>query len=98
MDALIYIAMMLPAALMILAGLMISTAKRDTTITSHHFAPNFNIKKYTSKVILLFTLSGIMFSVSGLIMIKAKIVPGLILLIATLIVFIILFAKLQKKG
>ncbi len=97
MDTLIYIALMLPAALMILAGLMIGTAKRDTTITSHHFAQNFNIKKYTSKVLLLFTLSGIMFSLSGLVMIKAKLVPGIILLIITLIVFFILFARLHKK-
>lgn len=98
MDALIYIAMLIPAVLMILAGLMISTVKRDTTITSHHFAQNFNIKKYTAKLMTLFTLSGIMFSVGGLIMIKLSIAAGLTLLIATLIVFIILFIKLQKKG
>ena len=98
MEFLIYFAMLLPTALMILAGLMISTAKRDTTITSHHFATNFNIKKYTGKVMLLFTLSGIMFSVGGLIMIKLSIPAGLILLIVTLIVFIIRFVKLQKKG
>ena len=98
MEFLIYFAMLLPTALMILAGLMIRTAKRDTTITSHHFATNFNIKKYTGKVMLLFTLSGIMFSVGGLIMIKLSIPAGLILLIVTLIVFIIRFVKLQKKG
>lgn len=98
MDALIYFSMLLPAALMILAGLVISTAKRDTTITSHHFATNFNIKKYTGKLMTLFTLTGIMFSLGGLIMIKSSISAGLILLVATLIVFIILFVKLQKKG
>lgn len=97
MDALIYFSLLLPAALMILAGLIISTSKRDSTITSHHFATNFNIKKYSSKIMKLFTLSGIMFSVSGLVIIKLSIAAGLVLLIATLIVFIIFFIKLQKK-
>ncbi len=97
MDILIYIAMLLPAILMIIAGVMIAVLKRDNTLSNHHFAKNFNIKKYTSKVIKLFTICGIFFSLGGIIMIKLNIAAGLAILIITLIIFIISFVKIKKK-
>lgn len=96
MEAIIYIAMLLPAILMVLAGLMISASRTDSIIKSHHFAKNFNIKKYTAKLMTLFTLSGIMFSVGGLVMIKISIIAGVILLAVTLTIFLIAFICLQK--
>lgn len=98
MKALIYIALCLPALLMILAGVLISTVKRDSTMTSHHFARNFNIKKYTKKVIVLFTVTGVVFSLGGLLIVNEMLAAGLALLFAMLLIFIFVFASIQKKN
>lgn len=98
MDFIIYFAMLLPAAIMILAGLMISSVRQDNIMTNHHFATNFNIKKYTGKVMKLFTVCGLMFSLSGVIIINVSIPGGFILLTVTVVVFAIVFSKMLKKG
>ena len=50
MNALVYAALCLPALLMILAGVLITSVKKDSTMVSHHFAKNYNIRKYSKKV------------------------------------------------
>ncbi len=97
MEVLIYIALLLPAVLMIIAGVLISTMRKDNTMTNHHFARNFNIKKYSKKIITLFTIFGIMFSVCGLIIYKVSIVIGFVLLLVSLGAFIAGFVVINKK-
>lgn len=98
MKALVYIALCLPALLMILAGVLISTVKRDSTMTNHHFARNFNIKNYSKKVIVLFTVTGIVFSLGGLMIVKELLAAGLAVLFVMLLVFVFVFASIQKKN
>lgn len=98
MDIIIYFAMLLPAAIMILAGLMISSVRQDNIMTNHHFATNFNINGYAKKVMKLFTVCGLLFSLSGIVIINLSIPGGFILLAVTVAVFAIVFAKLLKNG
>lgn len=98
MDFLIYIALLLPAVIMIFAGLLVSSAGQDSIMINHHFADDFNIKKYSRKVMTLFTLCGFVFSLCGLIIIKYDMLAGFILLAATVAVFFILFSVIVKKG
>ena len=90
--------MLLPAAVMILAGLMISSVRQDNIMTRHHFATNFNISGYSGKVMKLFTVCGLLFSLSGIVIINLSIPGGFILLAVTVAVFAIVFAKLLKNG
>ena len=98
MDALVYVAICLPALLMILAGVLISSVKKDNTMSSHHFARKFNIKEYSKKVIRLFTITGIVFSLGGLLIVKDLLELGLIVLFAMLIIFIFAFASIHRKS
>ena len=98
MNALVYAALCLPALLMILAGVLITSVKKDSTMVSHHFAKNYNIRKYSKKVMRLFTITGIIFSVGGVLIVNKMLAAGLIVLFVTLLVFLILFATIQRKS
>ncbi len=98
MDALIYVAICLPALLMILAGVLISNVRKDSIMSSHHFAGKFNIKEYSKKVIRLFTITGIVFSLGGLLIVKDLLAVGLIVLFAMLLIFIFSFASIHRKS
>ena len=98
MDILLTFALFIPAALMILAGVLLSLAKKDSTMSRHHFAGNFNIKGYSRRIIALFTVTGLLFTTGGLLMVNEHLVAGLVLLFVSLIVFLICFIRLQKKS
>ena len=67
-------------------------------MTSHHFAADFNIKRKSRKVMALFTVCGLIFSLCGLIIMRYNILAGFVLLAATVAVFVILFSNILKKG
>ena len=98
MDVLVYVALCLPALLMVIAGLLISSVKKDSTMTSHHFAKSYNIKEFSKKVIKLFTVTGIVFSLGGLFIVIEKLVFGLIILFVALLVFVVKFASIYKNS
>lgn len=98
MEILLTFALFIPAALMILAGVLLSLAKKDSTMSRHHFAGNFNIKGYSRRIITLFTITGLLFTTGGLLMVNEHLVAGLVLLFVSLIVFLICFIRLQKKS
>lgn len=98
MKELTYILMCLPAVIMTVMGIAISSLKKDSTMTRHHFARSFNIKKHSKKIIALFTTTGIMFSLGGIILISNYLAAGIAVMLLSLIVFIICFAALQRKG
>ena len=77
MNILLYILMFIPAVIMIIIGYAITEARKDSTMTSHHFAGNFNIKKYAKKVMTLFTFTGIIFSLGGILIISGKTAFGI---------------------
>ena len=97
MNTLSYLALLAPIILLTLTGILISAAKKDTTMSHHHFAGNFDIKGYNKKVIALFFISGVLFSLGGLLIIRELTAVGLALLIITLVVFIVSFIILQKR-
>lgn len=97
MDFVIYFAMLLPAAIMILAGLIVSNIRQENTMKSHHFASNFNIKRYTGNITALFSLCGILFSLSGIIIMNSSIVGGYILFAVVTVVFAIVFSRILKN-
>lgn len=98
MDILLTIALFIPAVLMILAGMLLSFAKKDATMSRHHFAGNFNIKGYSRRIITLFTVTGLLFTTGGLLMVNERLTAGLVVLFVSLIVFLICFIRLQKKS
>ena len=98
MELMIYVALLLPAAIMILAGLLVNSARQDDIMTSHHFAADFNIKRSSRRVMSLFTVCGLIFSFCGLIIMRYNILAGFLLLAATVVVFIVLFSTILKKG
>ena len=98
MNVLVYVALCLPAILMVVAGLLISSVKKDSTMTSHHFAKRYNIKDFSKRVIKLFTVTGIVFSLGGLLIVLDKLVFGLIILFVALLVFFIRFASVYRNS
>ncbi len=97
MNILIYIIMCFPAVLMSVIGFAICSEKKDATMTSHHFARNFNIRKYDKRVKMLFVFTGILFSVGGIILVNGKIFAGIAVTLAALIIFIFSFIIIQKN-
>lgn len=98
MDFVIYFAMLLPAAIMILAGLIVGSIRQENTMKSHHFATDFNIRRYTGSVMALFTVCGLLFSLSGIIIMKLSIVAGYVLFAAVTVVFAIVYSSILKRG
>lgn len=96
MEVVVYILMCVPAVLMTVAGIVISSAKRDSTMINHHHARNFNINKYSKKIITLFTVTGIIFSLGGIVLVSNHLIAGILIMFAALLAFIISFASLQK--
>ena len=97
MKILLYVLMCIPAVLMPVIGVALSRAKKDSTIKSHHFASNFNIRKYEKKVIRLFTVTGIAFSVGGILIMGGNTGGGIAVMLITFVVFITAFIIIQKK-
>lgn len=97
MDFYIYFLLCIPAVLMTVAGIIISTSRRDSTMVNHHHARNFNIKKYSKSIIPLFVITGILFSVGGILIVSNLIFVGIPLMLITLIVFIVKFASIHKN-
>lgn len=97
MNSVLYILMCLPAVIMIILGIALSKAKKDSVIKKHHFAGNFNIRKYTKKVILLFSFTGILFSTGGILLISGKTGAGIACMLISFVVFLISFIAIQKK-
>lgn len=98
MDTWIYIAMCAPAVLMIIAGIALGTERKNSTIKQHHFAKNFNIKKYAKKIVALFTCTGLAFSVGGILIVSSRTLPGIAVVLVALIVFLISYTSIQKKA
>lgn len=97
MNILLYILMFIPAVIMIIIGYAITEARKDSTMTSHHFAGNFNIKKYAKKVMTLFTFTGIIFSLGGILIISEKTAFGIAIMLISLVVFLVSFIVIQRK-
>ncbi len=97
MNIFLYVLMCIPAVIMIIIGYALTEAKKDSTMTSHHFARNFNIRKYSKKVMLLFVFTGILFSVGGMLLVGERIGAGIAIMLISLIVFLISFTVIQKK-
>ena len=98
MDVLIYVALCLPAVLMILAGLLIVSVKKDSTMSAHHFTRNYNITSFSKKIIKLFTLTGIVFSAGGFMIYKELFTAGIVLLFVMLLIFAFSFASIYRKS
>ena len=98
MDALIYVAICLPALLMLLAGVLISNVRKDSVMSSHHFARKFNLKEYSKKVISLFAVTGIVFSLGGLLIVKEMLAVGLVVIFLMLVIFVFAFASIHRKS
>lgn len=98
METWIYVAMCAPAVLMIIAGIALGTERRNSTIKQHHFAKKFNIKNYAKKIVVLFTFTGLAFSGGGILIVSSHTIPGVAVVLVALIVFLISYASLQKKG
>ncbi len=98
MDALIYAALCLPAVLMILAGLLIVSVKKDSTMSAHHFTRKYDIKSFSKKIIKLFTITGIVFSVGGFLIFKELFAVGIAVLFVMLLVFVFSFASIYRKS
>ena len=97
MDAWIYILMCMPAVIMTAAGIFVNSAKRGSAMINHHHAKNFNINKYSSKIITLFTVTGLMFSLGGIILVSNYLIAGVLIIFIALIAFILFFASLQSR-
>ena len=57
-----------------------------------------SIKEFSKKVIKLFTVTGIVFSLGGLFIVIEKLVFGLIILFVALLVFVVKFASIYKNS
>lgn len=97
MDILIYVLMCIPAVLMTVAGILISNSKKASTMVSHHHARSFNIKKYSKRIIPLFVITGILFSLGGILIISNLLWVGISIMLITLIIFIAKFASIHKN-
>lgn len=97
MDVLIYALMCIPAVLMTVAGIAISNSKKASTMVSHHHAGNFNIKKYSKSIIPLFVITGILFSLGGVLIVSNLIWVGIALMLIALIIFIVRFISIHKN-
>ena len=93
----IYIAMCAPAVLMIIAGIALSTERKNSTLTQHHFARKFNIKGYAKKIVALFTFTGLAFSLGGILIVSSKTLPGIAIVAVSFIIFLISYSAIQKK-
>lgn len=98
MDALIYVALCLPAVLMIVAALLIVSVKKDSTMSSHHFTRKYDISSFSKKIIKLFTITGIVFSAGGFLIFKELFVAGIVVLFVMLLIFIFSFASIYRKS
>ena len=97
MKILLYVLLCLPAVIMPAIGYILSDAKKNSTMIHHHFASNFNIRKYQKKVMRLFTAAGLAFPVGGIMILNGKTGAGIAVMLITLIVFLTLFVIIQKK-
>lgn len=93
----IYIAMCAPAVLMIIAGIALGTERKNSTIKQHHFARKFNIKSYATKIVTLFTFTGLAFTVGGILIVSSKTIPGIAIIAFSFIIFLISYKAIQKK-
>jgi len=98
METWIYIAMCVPAVLMIIAGIALGTERKNSTIKQHHFARKFNIKSYAKKIVTLFTFTGLAFSVGGILIVSSKTIPGIAIVAVAFIIFLISYSSIQKKN
>lgn len=96
MKFMLYALVCMPTLLMFLSGLLISTVKRDSAMVHHHHASNFNINSHTKKTIIVFTVTGLMFSLSGAMLLNGLLIPGIIIMCINLVGFIISFSMLNK--
>ncbi len=97
MQTWIYIAMCVPAVLMIIAGIALGTERINSTIKQHHFARKFNIRSYATKIVTLFTFTGLAFSVGGILIVSSKTIPGIAIVVIAFIIFLISYRAIQKK-
>ena len=93
----IYIAMCAPAVLMIIAGIALGAERRNSTIKQHHFARKFNIKGYATKIVALFTFTGLAFTLGGILIVSSKTIPGIAIVAVAFIIFLISYSAIQKK-
>lgn len=93
----IYIAMCVPAVLMIIAGIALGKERRNSTIKQHHFARKFNINNYAKKIVTLFTFTGFAFSLGGILIVSSKTLPGIAIVVISFIIFLISYSSIQKK-
>lgn len=96
MNVMHYALVCMPTLLMLLSGLLISTIRRDSAMVHHHHTRNFNINRHTKKTIIVFTVTGLLFSLTGVLLLNALLIPGIIILFINLIGFIISFSMLNK--
>lgn len=96
MKTMLYALVCMPTLLMFVSGLLISTVRRDSAMANHHHANNFNINSHTKKTIAIFTVTGIMFSLSGALLLNGFLIPGIIIMFIDLIGFIISFSMINK--
>ncbi len=95
MNLLVYLALLLPAVIMIIVGAVISSKHRDSTIASHHFAGNFNITKSSKRIVKLFAATGIAFSLCGFLLYSGNMIAGFVALSVVLVLFIIAIIKIN---
>ena len=98
MEVWVYIVMCLPAILMTIVGIALGSERRHSTITQHHFAKKFNIKNYAKSVMKLFIIAGIAFSAGGMIIVSGFIIPGIIIILLTLVIFLVKFASIHREN
>ena len=96
MKIMLYALVCMPTLLMFVSGLLISTVRRDSAMVHHHHASNFNINSHTKKTITIFTVTGLMFSLSGALLLNALLIPGIIVLCINLVGFILSLSRLNK--
>ena len=98
MDALIYVALCLPAVLMIIAALLLVSVKKDSTMSAHHFTRSYNIKSFAKKIIRLFTITGIVFSAGGFLLFKELFIAGIAVLFVMLLIFVFSLASIYRNN
>ena len=96
MKIMLYALVCMPTLLMLLSGLLISTVRRDSAMVNHHHARNFNINSHSKKTITIFTITGILFSVSGALLLNRFLIPGIIIMCVDIIGFIIAYSVINK--
>ena len=96
MKIMLYALVCMPTLLMLVSGLLISTVRRDSAMVNHHHASNFNINSHTRKTITIFAVTGILFSVSGALLLNGLLAPGIIIMCLDLVGFIIAYSLINK--